>query len=335
MPEIYIDKNINNMTKVLVCGATGFIGRNIAERLSQRTDIELHLTRFKRPEFPVINAIWHQIDLTKFDQTNNLVKGMDVIIQAAAVTSGAKDIINNSCIHVTDNAVMNSFLFRSAHDHKVKHVVFFSCSIIYETSEFPIKEQNFDPGKPLYKSYFGAGHTKLYLEKMCEFFSSIGSCKYTVIRHSNIYGPYDKFDLERSHVFGATITKVMIENERIYIWGSGMEKRDLLNVSDLCNFVEKALIYQDLKFRIYNCGSGVAISVLDLAKKIIKASGKKLLITHDPKGPNINTSLYLDCELAKNELGWVPNISLDDGIINTLHWWKQNIDPNTLKLKLE
>ena len=53
--------------------------------------------------------------------------------------------------------------------------------------------------------YFGAGWTKVYIEKMCEFYSRIGDTKYTVMRHSNVFGPHDKFDLEKSHVFGATI----------------------------------------------------------------------------------------------------------------------------------
>ena len=57
-------------------------------------------------------------------------------------------------------------------------------------------------------TYFGAGHTKVYLEKMCEFYARFGKTKHTVIRHSNIYGPYDKFDLEKSHVFGATVAKI-------------------------------------------------------------------------------------------------------------------------------
>ena len=65
---------------------------------------------------------------------------------------------------------------------------------------------------------------------MCEFYSNLSKTKYTVIRHSNIYGPYDKFDLEKSHVFGATLTKVMNGKERVTVWGTGREGRDLLYI---------------------------------------------------------------------------------------------------------
>ena len=102
---------------------------------------------------------------------------------------------------------MNSYLFRAAFEHKVKHVIFFSCTVMYPSSEHALKETDFDANKALYPRYFGVGNTKLYIEKMCEFYAGISDTKFTAIRHSNIYGPHDKFDLERSHVFGEQLQK--------------------------------------------------------------------------------------------------------------------------------
>ena len=65
------------------------------------------------------------------------------------------------------------------------------------------------------------------LTSKCNFYSSLGITKYTVIRHSNIYGPYDKFDLEKSHFMGATITKVLTA-KNIEVWGEGKESRDFV-----------------------------------------------------------------------------------------------------------
>lgn len=317
--------------KILVCGATGFVGRNIAERLSRRADVELHVVRFNRPEFALPNATWHRTDLRDPQAVAELVKGMDVIIQAAATTSGAKDIVSKPFIHVTDNAVMNSLLFRSAFEQKVKHVVFFSCTVMYQSSDKPLKESDFDANVPLHPRYFGVGHTKLYVEKMCEFFANISETKFTAIRHSNIYGSHDKFDLERSHVFGATVTKVMTAKDKITVWGTGEEERDLLHADDLADFVEAAIAKQVQKYRLYNCGLGKAVSIKDLVHKIVSASGKKLSIEHDLTAPTIKTSLCLDCSLAAAELGWKPKVALDDGIARTLEWWRAHIDPATLK----
>ncbi len=236
------------MKKVLVCGATGFIGRNIAEFLAGKDEFEVYGTYFKSEPLNNQKIKMIRADLTNKEDVEIAVKGMDIIIQAAATTSGAKDIVTKPYIHTTDNAVINSLIFRSAFENKVSHVVFFSCTVMYQPSDTPVKETDFDANKELFPSYFGVGWTKVYLEKMCEFYSRIGNTKYTVIRHSNIYGPYDKFDLEKSHVFGATTTKVMTNQDgKIIVWGSGEEERDLLYVSDLVDFVELAITKQENK----------------------------------------------------------------------------------------
>lgn len=311
--------------KILVCGATGFVGRNITEQLSQCPDNEVHAVRFQRPEYHCPNVIWHQADLRRPEDIERVIKGMDVVIQAAATTSGSKDIVARPFIHVTDNAVMNSYLFRAAFEHKVKHVVFFSCTVMYQSSATALKESDFDANTPLHPRYFGVGNTKLYVEKMCEFYARISETKFTAIRHSNIYGPHDKFDLERSHVFGATVTKVMTAKDKISVWGTGVEERDLLYVDDLVEFIQLALAKQPDNYRLYNCGYGQAIPIKDLVQKIVMHSCKPLTIEHDLSQPTIKTSLFLDCSLAKNELGWQVQTDLDTGIKRTLAWWQEHI----------
>ncbi len=318
--------------KVLICGATGFIGRNMTEQLSQLDDYEVHAVRFQRPEYPCKNVIWHQADLRRPEDVERVVKGMDIIIQAAATTSGSKDIISRPYIHVTDNAIMNSYLFRSAFEHKIKHVLFFSCTVMYQSSDKALKESDFNANNPLHPRYFGVGNTKLYIEKMCEFYAGISDTKFTAIRHSNIYGSHDKYDLERSHVFGATITKVMQASDKITVWGTGDEERDLLYIDDLVSFVDLAIQKQSEKYRLYNCGYGKAIAIKELVKKIVDYSGKSLKIEHDLSQPTIKTSLFLDCELAKKELGWKVKTDLDTGIQKTLTWWKENIAKNINKV---
>ncbi|MCE3237219.1 MAG: fcl 1 [Gammaproteobacteria bacterium] len=312
-------------TKILICGATGFIGRNFTEQLSALPEFEVHAVRFQRPEYSCRNVIWHQADLRNPQEIARVMQGMDIVIQAAATTSGSKDIVMRPEIHVTDNAVMNSYLFRTAFEQKIKHVIFFSCTVMYPSRATALKETDFDANTPLHPRYFGVGHTKLYIEKMCEFYANISETKFTAIRHSNIYGSHDKFDLERSHVFGATVTKVMTANDKMSVWGTGEEERDLLYIDDLVNFVKLAIEKQPQKYRLYNCGYGKAVTIKELVKKIVSHSGKKLSIEHDLSQPTIKTSLFLDCTRAKQELGWEVKTDLDTGIQKTLQWWKKNI----------
>lgn len=312
--------------RILVCGASGFIGRNVFEALSRREDLEVVGTYHAR-KFPSAISSLVQVDLTQREEVRNITRDVDVIIQAAATTSGAKDICSKPYFHVTDNAIMNSLLFRAAHENHVAQVIFFSCSIMYPSSDVPVREETLDLNAEIYEKYFGAAWTKLYVEKMCRFYSRLGRTKYTVIRHSNVYGPHDKFDLEHSHVFGATVTKVVQAGKsgRIVVWGRGEEKRDLLYVSDLVRFVEKALAQQENPFDIFNVGSGQSISVLDLVKKIIRLSGKDLQIELDPKGPTLNTRVVLDVSRAGKFLDWHPAVGLEEGIQKTLQWYQTTL----------
>ena len=313
--------------KVLICGATGFIGRNLTEALTLRGDLEIHAVRFTRPAYDCPGIVWHQGDLRDADTVSRLLDGMDVVIQAAATTSGSKDIVTRPHIHVTDNAVMNSLLLRAAHDLGVGHFVFFSCTMMYPSSDTPLAETDWGPAEALNDRYFGIGWTKIYVEKMCEFFSRLGTTRHTVIRHSNVYGPHDKFDLERSHVFGATVTKVMTAADGVVtVWGSGEEARDLIHVADLVDFVRRAIDLQKTPYELFNAGAGRAVAVRDLVSMIVAASGRDLTVRYDLSQPTIRTALCLDCSKARRELGWTATIPLEEGIRRTISWWREAFD---------
>jgi len=313
--------------KILVCGASGFVGRNVAERLAQRGDAEVYGSYLKSKPADGCNIRMIKADLTDARDVSDLVAGMDVIVQAAATTSGSKDVVMRPHIHVTDNAVMNSLVFRAAHEHGASHVIFPSCTVMYPSSDRPLRESAFDANAQMHANYFGVGWTKVYIEKLCEFYSRIGAAKYTAVRHSNVYGPYDKYDLERSHVFGATIAKVMgaPHGGVIDVWGDGTEERDLMHVSDLAAFVEAAIDNQQGRFELLNAGIGSSIAVGDLVRKIIGHSGKDLTINFDRSKPSIKTKLCLDIGKAKKTIGWEPRVSLDEGIKDTLRWYRKNI----------
>jgi len=312
------------MKKVLICGATGFIGKNITLGLSGNKNYEIHAVRYKRPAYKTSdNVKWHKADLRNPNSIDKLIKGMDIVIQAAATTSGSKDIVSKPYIHVTDNAVINSYMFRSSYAHKIKHFIFPSCTVMYPSSKKPTKERDYN-GKIIDK-YKGAGETKVYLEKIAKFYSMLSDTKFTIIRHSNIYGPHDKYDLDKSHVFGATITKVMRAKGNLDVWGDGSEIRDFLHAEDLVNFIKKAISKQKTQYEIYNCGSGKPITVKALCNLIVKISKKPLKIKFDKNKPTIPFDMYLNCNKAKKDLGWVPKITIESGITKTISWWKKNI----------
>ena len=312
------------MKKILICGATGFVGKNITLGLSGNKNYEIHAVRFKRPAYKTSkNVKWHKADLRNPNSVDKLIKGMDIVIQAAATTSGSKDIVSKPFIHVTDNAVINSYMFRSSFTHKIKHFIFPSCTVMYPSSKKATKENDYNGN--IIDKYKGAGETKVYLEKIAKFYSMLSDTKFTIIRHSNIYGPHDKYDLDKSHVFGATITKVMRANKTLEVWGTGKEIRDFLYAEDLVDFIKKSIKKQKEQYQIYNCGSGNPVTVKELCEKIIKISGKDIKIKFNKSKPSIPFNLYLNCSKAKKDLSWSPKTNIDDGIKSTITWWKKNI----------
>ena len=319
---------MNKKNQVIVFGASGFIGRNLIERLSIREDIDLHATYFTNEpseSLKKLNVKLIKIDLTNKLQVEQILESKDVVIQAAAVTTGIKDVITQPYIHVTDNAIMNSLIFRACFNNKIKHVIFFSCTTMYPNIDKAVKEDDFT--YKIEDKYFGVGWTKVYIEKMCEFYSRISDTKFTAIRHSNIYGPFDKYDLQRSHVFGATVTKVLqSKSSEFEVWGDGSEKRDLLYISDLLDFVETILRKQKESFELINIGLGDSISIKNLVEKIISKSGKDLSIRYNNDKPTIKFNLEVDISKAKEKYGWVPKISLDEGILKTIDWYNKYIE---------
>lgn len=312
--------------RVLICGASGFIGFNLFQALSKRNDLDVIGTylsnRYNRIDPK--NAKLVRVDLTDKEQVDELTKGMDIIIQAAANTSGAKDVIERPFVHVVDTVVMNTYLFKSAHINSVPHVVFLSCTVAYPNTNKPLRETDMDLNADFGK-YTGAGWMKIFSEKQCDFYSRLGRTGFTVIRHSNIYGPYDRFDLERSHVFGATITKVMTAQDgKITVWGEGKEVRDFLYITDLNDFIERVINNHDYPFDIFNVGLGRAITIRSLVNRVVKLSGRKLEVIYDKTGPTIGTKIMLNVDKARRKFNWRPKIGLNEGIRRTIDWHKMN-----------
>ena len=112
---------------------------------------------------------------------------------------------------------------------------------------------------------------------------------------------------------------------KLAMWGTGEETRDLLYVSDLVDFVRRAIDGQDTAFELVNVGSGSAVSIRALAERIAAASGRALEIVFETDKPTIRTRIDLDCTRARRIFGWTPKVTLEDGIAKTVAWWRENV----------
>jgi GDP-L-fucose synthase len=309
--------------KILILGASGFIGQNLYLYFKKK-NYKVFGTYLNKPVKNSGKKNIFKCNLANYNEIKSIsdkIKNIDVIINAAAITSGAKDIINSPHIHVNDNAIINSNITKLSFEKKIKHVIMMSCSVMYPSSLKKLKETDHQDFQRIYPKYFGGAWMKIFMEKNSEFYSSLKRSKFTVIRHSNTYGPYDKYDLEKSHVFGATIAKTMNAKKTIKVWGEGTEIRDFLYIDDLCRFIEMAIKKQNNSFEIYNVGSGKGISIKNLVKKVIEKSKKKLKIVYEINQPTLKTNIVLDCSKAQKDFNWKPKTSLEEGIVKSINWY--------------
>ena len=116
------------MKKITICGATGFIGINLVRKFSKK--YKVYAIYNKQKPFSLKNVKWVKADLRNYKDCLKVTSLSKIIIQAAATTSGSKDIINNPFLHVTDNAIMNSYLLKASYVNSIEKFIVQSTSLL-------------------------------------------------------------------------------------------------------------------------------------------------------------------------------------------------------------
>ena len=310
--------------KIIILGSSGFIGKNIAIKLTKNNDYQVYGTYLRnKPNIKKIKLI--RVDLTKEQNVNKVLKNKDIVINAAAVTSGSKEVSSNPMKFVSDNVIMNSLVCKYSTINNVKKIILLSCSIVYATSgskKVFVKESDLNLKNEIYEKYFGFAWIKIYLEKMAQFYSSFKITEFIVLRHSNLYGPFDKFDSLKSHVLASLILKtVNSKKKHIEIFGKGNESRDLLYIDDFVEAVRMLITKKLGYFKVFNVGSGSLYSVNKLAKIIKNYSNSKKKIINNLNYSNINTNIALNCGKIKKEIKWSYKTKINEGIEKTIRWY--------------
>jgi GDP-L-fucose synthase len=196
----------------------------------------------------------------------------------------------------------------------------------YPYSEDPITEDKMFDGDP-YDKYFAVGWMKRYTEKLCQMFSQKLKNKTVciVLRPTNIYGPHDKIDPNRSHVLTALIRKVVEKQNPIEVWGDGQDIRDVLYVEDMVNVMILSVEKID-SFEQINIGYGKSYSVLEILEIIKEIANYNVPYKLIPTGPRMIPVRKVNIEKAKKILNWEPNIDIKDGIKRTYEWVNKKLN---------
>ena len=300
---------------ILVAGGTGLVGSAIVREL-------------KRVNRDVVGISSKDVNLLDRDKTFAYIKKLNptAIIDAAAKVGG---IGGNNAFPVeflTQNLQIQSNLMDAAHAAKTEKFVFLGSSCIYPRNcPQPIKEDYLLTGE-LEQTNSAYAIAKIAGIELIKSYRKEYGYKWISIMPTNLYGPNDNFDLETSHVLPALIRKFIEAKQNnkseVSVWGSGTPLREFLHTDDLAKAVLLCMEKYDDAQQI-NVGSGVEISILDLANKIAEKVGFSGSIVMDANKPDGTPRKVLDITKVSN-LGWKPTISLDQGIASTVEWYLEN-----------
>jgi len=296
--------------KILVTGGAGFIGSNIANTLSRdknATVIAFDDLSLGRPTNLSGNVKFVKGSIMDFELTLELGRGCDYIFHSAAKSSSPmfKDDPRKG---VDINALGFMNVVESAKRNHVKKVIFASSSSVYNGLPLPFKESQIITPKTFYEASF---YCREILAKTYYWENGLNLVG---LRYFGVYGPNE----EHKGNFANNISQFLwnISNaESPVIYGDGTQTRDFTFVDDVVQANILALQSEEMKFGIYNIGTGIETSFSRLVEIINQHLGTNIQATYvDNPIKNYVQKTKADISLAKMELGYEPKFSLDDGI---------------------
>ncbi|MBI4620210.1 MAG: NAD-dependent epimerase/dehydratase family protein [Desulfobacterales bacterium] len=318
--------NIYKNANILVAGGTGFVGVNLIQRLLTLGAI-VRATIHKRA--PVIEndlIEYVQADLTKPEDCRNAVEGIDYVFMCAANSSGAAVMEKTPLVHLTPNIVMNALMLEASYKVNVKKFLFVSSNTVYPLTDQPAKEN--DVTNEFYEKYFIVAWMKRFSEIMCEMYATKIKKPMTtiVVRPANIYGPYDDFEWETSHVLPALIRRVVERHDPIVVWGNGSDVKDFIYIDDVIEGMLLAMEEID-GYDFLNIASGKQYVLKDLLNIMISIDGYDgAVINFDASKPTMIPKRLIDTRKAKEILGFEAKTPIEEGIRMTIDWYRNLYD---------
>jgi GDP-L-fucose synthase len=299
---------------ILVAGGSGLVGSAIVREL-------------KRLNKDVIGISSKDVDLLDRDKTFEFIKNLkpDAIIDSAAKVGGIGGNNSFPVEFLSQNLQIQTNLMDAAHAAKVNKFVFLGSSCIYpKECPQPIKEEYLLTGE-LEQTNSAYAIAKISGLELIRSYRKEYGHKWISLMPTNLYGPNDNFDLDNGHVLPVLIRKFVeaqrSNSEEVIAWGTGTPLREFLHVDDLARAVLLCLDKYDNAGHI-NVGTAEEITIKKLAEKIASKVGFKGKIVWNDNKPDGTFRKVLDNQRILN-LGWKPLISLDEGIIKTIDWYKQ------------
>jgi GDP-L-fucose synthase len=313
--------------KIYVAGHRGLVGSAIVRQLEAEGCRNLLVRTHK------------ELDLIDQSQVRSFFERErpEIVVLAAAKVGG---ILANSMYpaeFIYENLMIQSNIINWSQKTGIKRLLFLGSSCIYpKLSPQPMKEEYLLSG-PLEPTNDAYAVAKIAGIKMCESYNKQFNTSYLSVMPTNLYGPGDNFDLEKSHVLPALIRKFheakISRAPEVSVWGTGSPRREFLHVDDMAAACLYLLglpdptytdLVKNLKPCLINIGMGRDITIRELAELVKEIVGFAGEIVFDTAKPDGTPQKLLDIS-RMDKLGWKAEISLREGIAGTYDWYKKMV----------
>jgi len=308
----------------LITGGCGFIGTNLVEKLINE-GYRVRVFDMPSANRDNLTTIGSEVDFFAGDflngaEVDRALEDAEFVFHLVGTTLPSSSN-KNPVFDVQSNVVATIRLLEASVRHKVKRVLFASSggTVYGEPEKIPITEDH--PTNPLC-SY---GITKLAIEKYLRLFHQLHGLDYTILRIANPYGKYQNVTSEQG-VIGVLLARVR-EGQAITIWGDGSVKRDYVYVGDVVDAFLAALKHTS-PYRIFNIGTGVATSIMDLLTLLPHVTGIKPKVEYSAGRPIDVSMNVLDSTRANRYLDWRAQTDCEAGLRKTWDWISNNTTLN-------
>lgn len=308
---------MNKSDKIYVAGHRGLVGSAIVRSLNEngytnvigRTHKELNLT--------------NQQEVTDFFEAQQ----PDVVILAAAKVGGINANNTTPAEFAYENMQIQCNVIKCCHDYQVKKLLFLGSTCIYpKMAPQPIPEDALLTG-PLEETNEAYAIAKIAGLEMCKFYKRQYGDNFISCMPTNLYGPYDNYDLQESHVMPAMIRKfhdAMVNGDpSVELWGTGTPLREFLYVDDIADACVFLLENYDGEQHV-NIGTGKEVTIKELAETVKRVVGYQGEIVWNSAMPDGTPRKLTDVTKLHN-LGWTHKIELEEGVQLAYGWFKENV----------
>jgi GDP-L-fucose synthase len=312
--------------RVLVTGASGFVGSHLVERLlevgARVTATASTDSTLRRFLFPVLDRLVPVVgDLADPAHARRAVHGQDVVMHLAARVGG---VVYNSA-HPASLFHRNLRPFMSIIEavrlEGTPRLLVTSSACVYaREASVPTPECEGFAGAPELTNR-GYGWAKRMEEYLAGAYRAEYGLDVCVARPVNAYGPRDDFEPDTSHVIPALIRRVLGGERPVVVWGDGTATRSFLYVDD---FVRGLMVMAERArhAEAINIATEEEVSIGDLARLIVRLSGQATSVVFDPSRPTGQPRRLCDASLARELLGFEAKVLLEDGLARTIAWYR-------------